>query len=304
MKVVALAGGTGSAKLLRGLEGLRTDLAAVVNVGDNAWMYGAYVCPDIDVATYALAGIADRERGWGIEGDTFETLGRIARLGAETWFRLGDMDLATCLVRTEMMRGGATLTEATEVLRAALGVSVPVLPVTDSEETTWVRTPKGWMHLQEFWVREKGRPKPLAVAYRGARRARVSERAASAILGADRIAVCPANPGTSIGPMLAIPGFVGLLRRTGARVVALSPMAGCAPYSGPAGKLMKGLGVRRDSLGVATLYSRFLDAILIAEEDAPLRPEIESLGMDCETADTLMAGAKAEVRLAGALLKL
>ena len=304
MRVVALAGGTGSAKLLRGLQRLPVDLAAVVNVGDNIWMYGAYVCPDVDIATYTLAGVADRTWGWGLEGDTFEVLRRLSKLGAETWFRLGDLDLATCLARTRMLRDGATLTEATERIRRALGVASAVLPVTDSEVATWIKTPKGWMHLQEFWVRRRGRPRVTGIEYRGARKAEVTPKVRSAIRRADRVVICPANPVTSIGPMLAVRGFSRLLEGCEARVVALSPMAGRAPFSGPAGKLLRAGGSRPDSMGVAGLYSSFLDALLVAETDSALTPSIESLGVRCATSHTRMANRDDEVRLARELLEL
>lgn len=303
MKVVALAGGTGSAKLLRGLYRLQHGLTVVANVGDNFWVYGVYVCPDIDIASYALAGISDKLKGWGLAGDTYEALSQLSRLGAETWFRLGDRDLAVSLARTTMIRDGATLTEATESTRKALGVRCPILPVTDEHVETRVVTAKGDLHLQEFWVREKGLPEVKRVRYRGSRRARVTRRVASAINEADRIVVCPANPVTSIGPMLALPGFTRLLAESDARVVALSPMIGSAPFSGPAGKMMKASGSRQDSLGVAQLYSRFLDSIMISEEDLGLRPKIESLGVGCVTSDTSISGSSDELRLAKELLE-
>jgi len=303
LKVVALAGGTGSAKILRGLSRLPVDLTVVANVGDNFWVNGVYVCPDVDVATYTLAGMADAERGWGIAGDTFEALSQQSRLGGVAWFRLGDRDLATCLARTEMMRNGASLTAATERISRSLGAKAEVLPVTDEPVETRITTTAGDLHLQEFWVREKGRPRVLGVRYRGARRARPTGRVASAIGDADRIIVCPANPVTSIGPMLAVPGFLSLLSRTGGRIVALSPMVGKAPFSGPARKLMKATRSRPDSLGVAKLYSAFLDLILISEVDSGLRDEILALGMGCGVTDTRMVDPADELRLAKVLLE-
>lgn len=303
MKVVALAGGTGSAKLLRGLRRLPVDLTAVVNVGDNVWMYGVYVCPDIDVATYTLAGIEDRSKGWGIEGDTFGLVARLSELGVGTWFRLGDRDFATCAARTQMMRGGATLTQATDLIRRSLGVKSRVLPATDSPVETRIATTRGEMHLQEFWVREGGRPRVVGVRYRGARNARCTSEARSAILKADRIVVCPANPVTSLGPMLALPGFARLLAAASARIVALSPMAGRVPFSGPAGKLLKAAGLRADSVGVAGLYSGFVDCIMISEGDSEMKSSIESLGLECAASDTRMEDADDEVRLAREVLR-
>ena len=302
MKVVALAGGTGSAKLVRGLSRLHLDLTVVANVGDNFWFYGAYVCPDVDVATYTLAGIS-ASQGWGIAGDTFAALGALSRLGGETWFRLGDRDLATCLLRTGMIEKGSSLTEATRSIARSLGVRTAVLPVSDDRVETRVTTPAGEMHLQEFWVRERGRPRVLGVRYDGASRARPTAAVAEALSEADRIIVCPANPVTSIGPMLAVKGFRSLLSSASARIVALSPMVGTSPFSGPAAKLLRATGLRADSSGVAKLYEDFVDCIMISKEDRRLVKEVEGIGIGCTLADTRMRGARDEVRLGRELIR-
>ncbi len=303
MKVVALAGGTGSAKLLRGLARVGDDLTVVANVGDNIWIYGVYVCPDIDIACYTLAGISDPSKGWGIAGDTFGALGALRTLGEETWFALGDRDLGTCLMRTDSLREGATLTEAVDQERRALNVRQRILPATDDPLETRIGTEHGEMHLQEFWVKGGGRPAVRYVRYRGARRARASPAVLSALRGADRIVLCPANPVTSIGPMLAISGFRDALSQTRARVTALSPMKGKGPFSGPAGKLMKARGMGQDSAAVARFYSGFLDAIVISKGDRGLRGEIEALGVECVASDTLISGPRDELRLARELLE-
>ena len=303
MKLVAFAGGTGSAKLLRGLMRLDADVTVVANVGDNIWKYGVYVCPDIDIACYSLAGISDREKGWGIEGDTFEVLSALRSLGEDTWFKLGDRDLATCLRRTALLRAGKSLTEATIEEARALGLSCKVLPSTDSPLETRIRTPTGDLHLQEFWVRDKGAPRVVGVSYRGASRAALPEAVASAVRGADRIVLCPANPMTSIGPMLSVPKMVNLLSKVKAPIAALSPMAGGRPFSGPAGKFMLAAGISPDSAGVAKLYARFLDSLIIAEEDSGLRRKIESLGVRCIAADTRIRGPEDELRLARELVR-
>jgi LPPG:FO 2-phospho-L-lactate transferase len=302
MKVVALAGGTGSAKLVRGLSRLPVDLTVVANVGDNFWTYGVYVCPDVDVAIYTLAGIS-APQGWGISGDTFEVLGGLARLGEETWFRLGDRDFAVCLSRTNMMRRGESLTEVTQRIANSFGVDTAVLPVTDGRVETRIVTPNGRLHLQEFWVRDGGRPRVVGVEYEGALRARSTREVAAAISAADRIVVCPANPVTSIGPMLAVTGFRRLLSRADARVTALSPMEGAAPFSGPAGKLLKGTGSGPDSYGVAKLYSDFIDCIVISEHDRRFKARIQGLGLECVVTGTRMSGPTDEIRLARVLLE-
>lgn len=297
-----MAGGTGSAKLLRGLARLPIDLTVLANVGDNFWIYGAYVCPDVDIATYTLAGISGR-RGWGIAGDSFKVLRELSRLGEETWFRLGDRDLAACLARTEMLRKGMSLTEATEKLSESLGVGPAILPVTDDRVETRILTADGDLHLQEFWVRERGRPKVTRVRYEGARAAKPTFEVAAALSAADRVIVCPANPVTSVGPMLAVSGFRRLLREADARMVALSPMEGAGPFSGPAGKLLRATGTSPTSYGVARLYSDFLDCMVISEADALLGDRIRALGIECTAADTRMRGPADELRLARAMIK-
>ena len=297
MRVVALAGGTGSAKLLRGLSRLPIDLTVEANVGDNFWTYGVYVCPDVDIATYSLAGISS-PRGWGIAGDTFEALGELSRLGVETWFRLGDRDMAVCLRRTEILKSGKSLTDATREIAKSLGVKPRILPATDDHLETRIITAEGEMHLQEFWVRERGRPEVAGVRYQGGRRARPTPEVAAAVASADRIVVCPANPVTSIGPMLAVAGFRSLLKRTGARVVGLSPMEGAAPFSGPAAKLLRATGSTPDSCGVAELYSDFMVSIVISEADEALGGRIQALGMGFMTARTRMEAPADELRLA------
>lgn len=288
--------------MLRGLKQLPVDLTVVANVGDNAWIYGVYVCPDVDIACYTLAGIADRGKGWGIEGDTFHTLEQLSRLGGEPWFRLGDRDFATCIARTDMLRRGLSLTAATDRIRTGLGVDSRVLPPCDEPVQTTIATPDGTLNLQEFWVREKGLPQVRGVSYLGAEDARLTKEVADAVRRADRVVVCPANPVTSMGPMLAVPGFRGLLAG-GPRVVALSPMRGTSPYSGPAGKLMKAAGRRADSVGVSQLYSDFAHCVVISQEDSPMKGEIEALGLECLPSDTLMRGPDDEKRLAQVVLE-
>ena len=297
-----MAGGTGSAKLIRGLSRLPVDLTVVANVGDNFWTYGVYVCPDVDIATYTLAGISD-PRGWGIAGDTFAAVDTLSRIGRETWFRLGDRDLALCLRRTEMMRSGKSLTQVTRKIARSLGVKPPIFPATDDRLETCILTPAGKLHLQEFWVREQGRPRVVGVLYDGAQGARPTREVAAALSEADRIIVCPANPVTSIGPMLAIRGFRRLLSGAEARVVALSPMEGAAPFSGPAGKLLKGAGLSPDSHSVAKLYADFVDCIVVSEKDRAMGNRIQALGVECLATATRMNGPSDEARLAKVLVE-
>lgn len=303
MRVVALSGGTGSAKLLRGLAALDCDLTVVANVGDNVWIHGLYICPDIDTAMYTLAGLGDRERGWGIAGDTFTTLKQLGTLGLETWFALGDRDLATHLFRTRALKEGKTLTQVTEELCRELKVRTRILPATDSPLETRVATPDGEINIQEFWVKKRGKVRVTGVRYAGAESSKMGEGVAEAIEKADSVVVCPANPITSIGPMLAIPGLRDALAHTSSRVAALSPMIGRGPFSGPAAKLMKASGTSPDSLGVAALYVDFLDTIVIDRRDRRMAQDILRLGIRCHLSDIRLGSSSAERRLARELLQ-
>lgn len=303
MNVVVLAGGTGSAKLLRGLARIAPDLTVVANVGDNFWFHGLYVCPDVDVAMYTLAGLSDRKKGWGIDGDTFNVLRQLSKLGLETWFKLGDIDMATSLLRTQLLARGKSLTEVTKRISEAFGLHNPVLPATDSAEETRLITKSGSLHLQEYWVRDHGRPRVFRVHYKGARSASPTKAVKRALAGADKVILCPANPITSVGPILAINGMRKLLSDSKAEVVALSPMVGSGPFSGPAGRLMKQLGLEPDSLGVASLYADLVHRFVIDRSDASQKPAIERLGMVCEVTSTLMRNGSDEERIAAVLLK-
>ena len=278
MKVVALAGGTGSSKLLRGLSRLDADLTIVSNTGDNFWVYGLYVCPDIDTAMYALAGILD-QRGWGIRNDTFHALSQLKTYGIETWFNIGDKDLATHLLRTKMLREGDTLTQITEFLTKKLGVKGTVLPATDSYVETYIVTPNEKLHLQEFWVRDNGKPDVIGIEYRGADKAKPTAKVEEAIRQADEIIICPANPVSSIGPILALNGMKELIQECRGLKIAISPMVGEGPFSGPAGKFMHALGIKSNSTGVASIYRDFLDVFVIDVSDQGLKKEIEKLGL-------------------------
>lgn len=303
MKVVAFAGGTGSAKLLRGLARTGEELTVVANVGDNFWVHGLYVCPDVDIAMYTLAGIADRKKGWGIRGDTFASLLQMGKLGAATWFNLGDSDLAVHVLRTDMVRRGLSLTRVTRLFSRALGVQSEILPATDDPLETHILTSKGELHLQEYWVKLRAAPAVRGVKYVGARKARPTREVARALRQADRIVLCPANPVTSIAPIFAISGMKALLSGARAPKVAVSPMARGKPFSGPAGELMKGLGFRSDAVGVASMYEGLVDTIVIDRADGPLEAEIEALGLRCVRSDIRMGSAEREVQLAREVIR-
>lgn len=304
-KVVIIAGGTGSAKLVRGIASLipQERLVVIGNVGDNFQLYGLQVCPDLDTIMYLLAGILDRERGWGVKKETFNMLKTLRKYGVETWFRLGDRDLATHLYRTWLMAQGLTLSEATQRLAEALHVKAKIIPATNSPLQTYIKTAEaGVIHLQEFWVKMKAKPRVLGVEYRGAGKAKPAPGVVQAIERAEAIIIPPANPVTSIGPTLAIPAVKEALKQAEGVVIAVSPLAGGKPFSGPAGKLMKGLGLKVSTLTIAHLYREFLNILVVDRADAKFKKQIEALGVECMVTSTRMASLRDEKRLAGEIL--
>jgi LPPG:FO 2-phospho-L-lactate transferase len=302
--IVALAGGTGAAKLLRGLARATepSRLFIVGNTGDDLDWWGLRVSPDLDSVAYALAGLLDATRGWGVRDDTFQCLEAMSRLGRETWFRLGDQDLATHLHRTLLLRGGASLTNATRAITDALGVTARLVPMSDEPVRTELRTDKGWLTLEEFFVRERCAPEVFEVAYRGAEDARPAPDVLPAIGAAEAIVVCCSNPVTSIGPILAVPGIVDALGRTAAPVVAVSPIVGGRAVSGPAAKLLAARGLDASPLGVARAYRPWLDALVMDPADAALASDLERDGVRPVIADAFMPDGAGETRLARVVL--
>src|SRR5207244_7225743 len=305
MRLVALAGGTGAAKLLRGLDTLleRGAMTGVGNTGDEARVWGLHVSPDLDTACYTLGGLLDEERGWGLRDESFRTLGEMVRFGEPTWFNLGDRDLATHLHRTRLLAEGRSLSEVTAKLAADLGVRHAVLPMSDQPVRTRVLGPDGWLGFQEYFVREKTQVEVRAVEYAGAPEARPAPGLVEAIGAADAVLVCPSNPVTSVGPILAVPGVVEALHGTRAPVLAISPIVGGRAVSGPAGRLMAARGLTVSALGIAQGYAPWLDILIIDDEDAALAPRIEAAGARPIVASTLMTGRVEEMRLARRLLE-
>ena len=300
MKITALAGGTGAAKLLRGLGRVidPRDLTVIVNTGDDAEIWGLHVSPDLDTVCYTLGGVIDEQKGWGLTGETFHALDQIARFGEPVWFNLGDRDLATHLHRTRLLREGRTLTQITRAIAQALGVPATVLPMSDQPVRTRILGPDGWLAFQEYFVREKAQVEVRAVNYAGAPVARPAPGVLDALRGADAVLVCPSNPITSIGPILAVPGLVEALQATGATVAAVSPIVGGDAVSGPAGRLMAAAGLPVSATGVARAYGGWLDLLVFDEQDRALAPEIRAAGAAPVVAPTMMSSRDAEVALA------
>jgi LPPG:FO 2-phospho-L-lactate transferase len=305
VEVVGIAGGVGAAKLLVGLQRLVGDrLAAIVNTGDDAEIYGLHVAPDVDIVTYWLSGIADTERGWGIAGDRFAVLEALGSLGEETWFRLGDRDLATCLYRTKLLQSGHPLSAVTKRIARSLGVSARVVPMSDDAVRTRLVTTDGrTLDFQEYFVREQTLPEVAEVHYIGAQDASPSPEVLEAIASASRVVVCPSNPMLSVGPVLAVPGIRDALARH-PLVIAVSPIVHGAALKGPADRILKSMGYEPSAVTVASLYADFVDVFVHDSSDAALGPEIEELGILAVALDTMMDDHGASERLAKELLKL
>ena len=299
-RIVALAGGVGAARFLAGLVRVIAPqkLLVIGNTGDDAEIHGLEISPDLDTVVYTLAGLADPVRGWGLEGDTFRCLQALGRLGAETWFQLGDRDLATHLYRTERLRQGATLTEVTGEIAGALGVRARVVPMSDQPVRTRVETRRGSLDFQTYFVRRRARDAVLGVRLAGVEEARPAPGVLEAVAEARAVVVCPSNPILSIGPILAVPGIREALRNTRAPVAAISPIVGGRALKGPAARMMRSMGLRPSALQVAELYRDFLDVFVLDRLDESLAPRIEALGMRAVVTNTIMTGLAEKKALA------
>ena len=281
--VAVLAGGTGGAKLARGLlEVLGPDeLVVVANTADDVEVHGVHVSPDPDLVLYWLAGLID-DRGWGVEGDTWEVMGALEAAGRPSWFRLGDRDLAHCLVRTEGLRAGRRLTEAHGALVQALGAPARVLPMADEPVRTHVRRRGEWRPFQEFMIVDRAEGPIEGVELRGVEHARPTPEVRAALAEAEAIVVGPSNPVISIGPILAVPGMGDLLRAAPAPVVAVSPFVGGHAVKGPTDLFCAWAGIDLSAAGIAALYGDVLDGIVADEPVEGLPARVEDTVMDRE----------------------
>lgn len=302
---LALAGGVGGAKLARGLAATLgpDELVVAVNTGDDFEHLGLHVSPDLDTVVYTLADVVDHETGWGIENDTYTTLEQAEKLGQSTWFKLGDKDIATHLLRTRLLREGKTLSEATQGVVEAFGVSCRLLPMTDDRIRTIVTTDQGEVSFQEYFVHRRQKDDVRALRFEGAAEARPAPGVLEALQDADAIIIAPSNPLVSIGPILAVPGIRDGLVATRAKVAAISPIIGGRALKGPADRMLTSLGHESSAIGVAKLYADFLDVLVLDSEDAGLALDIEALDIAAVVTDTIMRDAESTAALAEATLK-
>jgi LPPG:FO 2-phospho-L-lactate transferase len=302
--VLALAGGVGGAKLALGLAECLTpgELVIGVNTGDDEEFHGLHVSPDLDTVMYTLAGLSNTETGWGLRGDTFNSLEMLNRYGADAWFNLGDQDLATHIRRTQLLRSGATLSEVTVELCQRLGVKHPIVPMSDEPVQTILETDEGELPMQQYFVRRRAQPKVAAVRYAGAVAAKPSPGLNAALGSAKMIVVCPSNPALSVAPILAVPGVRESLEAfTGPRV-AVSPIVGGDAVKGPAGKIMAELGLEVSVVGVAREYREICSHLVIDRRDEKLAPAVAETGLTPIVTNTIMESLEDKTTLAGEIL--
>ena len=301
--ITILAGGTGSVKLVRGFVSQVDKVNVISNVGDNYWLYGMYVCPDIDTIIYGLADLLDYEKGWGIKKDTFGFLRQMEILGEDTWFRIGDRDTAVHLTRTNMLKNGQNLSSITKWLCEKFAVNTKIIPVTDNTIETRVTSNNEELHLQEYWVKHRGTGDVEGIQYIGADKARPNPDAISAIQDSSIVVIAPGNPLTSIGPMLQIKGLRKELHKNKRKVVAVSPFIGSKAFSGPAVKYMQAAGIETSAYGIAQMYADVISKIVIDTKDSKLKSKIESLDIKTYETSITMKNKQSEDALASFILK-
>jgi LPPG:FO 2-phospho-L-lactate transferase len=304
--LVVLTGGTGGAKLIEGLsrEIDPAQLTIVCNTADDFVFHGLNISPDLDTIMYTLAGLSDPEQGWGIQGDTFAVLRQLEELGGDAWFKLGDKDIATHIMRTRWLREGLELSEVTDRLRRRLRIKAKILPMSNDDVETRVDTAEGEISFQEYFVKQRWQPEVRKVVYAGVKKSRPAPGVLQALGDAAGIIVCPSNPVTSIGPILAVPGIRDSLKQVTAPVVGVSPMIGELAISGPAHKLMTAVGLEPSALGTVIGYADFLDRFVIDGGDEALTGKLEALGIELVVTAIRMQSLGDKRRLARRVLAL
>jgi len=302
--VTCLAGGVGAARFLQGLLKIipQENVTAIVNTGDDIELYGLHISPDPDIVIYTIAGIVDEEKGWGIRGDTFNCLNSLKKYGVETWFNLGDKDLATHIYRTKLLKNGTTLDKVIQKLSKAFDIKMKILPMTNCKVIPQIITETGKMHFEEYLVKRKARDKVLNVVLEGVEAATPAPGVLQSIKTTEGIIVCPSNPIVSIGPILAVKKVREALKKTRARIAAISPIVRGATLKGPADKLMRGLGYEVSAYSVAYLYRDFIDVFIMDQVDEAEKERVEKLGVEVITTNTIMKTMRDKVKLAKLVL--
>ena len=309
LRITALAGGVGAARFLRGVVRVvpETNLSVIVNTGDDEEFFGLSVSPDLDTVTYTLANAVDSEKGWGLPQETHRCLEALGRYYADTWFGLGDADLATHLFRTQALRQGQTLSQVTAAIARKWGIQATVLPMSNERVRTIVQTEAGPLPFQEYFVKQRSEGQVSKVAFSGMETAQASPGVVEAIHGADLVILPPSNPIVSIGPILSLPGVREALRDTSAPVVAISPLVAGKPIKGPADRMLAGLGIEVSSVGVARLYQDFVDTFVLDQQDVEHDPvpreRLEKMGLAVIVTNTVMSDMDKSVALARTVME-
>lgn len=302
--IVALAGGVGGAKLAHGLTQILApeQLTVIVNTGDDFEHLGLHISPDLDTVMYTLAGLANPETGWGLAGETWNFLEALGRLNGETWFRLGDRDLATHIERSRRLWAGETLTEVTRALCAALGVHASILPMTDDALRTMVQTDEGELEFQEYFVHQQCRPRVSGFRFDGLQAAAPTEEVVAALDKADAIIFCPSNPFVSLDPILSLNDVRERIQRK--RAIAVTPIVGGQALKGPAAKMLAELHLDVSPVAVAQHYEGLLRTFVLDSIDSALAPELEALGLQVLITNTIMRTDSDRARLAEKVLRI
>ena len=304
--LVVLTGGTGGAKLIEGFshEVDPAELTIICNTADDFVLHGLNISPDLDTIMYTLAGLSDPEQGWGIRGDTFTVLQQLEKLGGDAWFKLGDKDTATHITRTRLLRDGLELSEVTDLLRRQLHIKSRIFSMSNDGIETRVDTAEGEISFQEYFVKRRWQPEVRKVFYAAVENSRPAPGVLQAIGDAAGIVICPSNPVTSIGPIVAVPGIRDALKQATAPVIGVSPIIGESAISGPAHKLMAAQGMEPSALGVAKGYVDFLNRFVIDSEDEALTSKLEALGIGVVVTSIRMKSLGDKQRLARQVLAL
>jgi len=310
IRVTLLAGGYGGARMAHGFALLGDEVALTVigNTGDDLELHGLRISPDLDTVMYTLAGLANAETGWGVRDETWSAAEMLERYGEPTWFKLGDRDLATHIIRTARLAAGDRLTDVTRHLTRALGIGAALLPMTDDPVRTKVRTSEGWLNFQDYFVRRRHQDDVHEVRFDGIETARPTPEVLAAVESADLVVIAPSNPYVSVAPILALGGVLDALRAASAPTIAISPIVGGEALRGPAAQMMRSLGTEPSARGIAAHYSgrypNLVDTLVIDETDAAEADAIRARGIKPATAGIIIATDEQQRRLATDLLRI
>jgi len=300
--ITLLTGGTGSVKVARGLSKITKDLVIISNVADNIWIYGLYICPDIDTVLYGLADILDRDKGWGVANDSFMFMEQMKELGQEYWFKIGDKDLALHVLRTNFLKKRKSLSWITKWLRKKLLIDAIVLPASDDHFETRIETSSGEMHIQDYWVRNHGELEIRRIKYAGIHTANPNPEAVQSIRKSDLIIIAPGNPISSIGPIISLPSVRNALESRKNDVIAISPIMGNSALSGPASKYLRAMGIDSSPSGIALYYSNIASNLVISKSDDTYEKQIKMLGVNVFKTNIVMQNTQDEIQLSNYVL--